>query len=424
MNLHGLANNGIVKKLNASPYLFFDSASTTPCCESALELMKRFALEEYGNPSSSHAMGQAAAQAISESRRALAQVFEVQPEQIVFTGSGSESDNLAIYGVVLSVLARRIQEKSSAPPPKVLVSATEHAAVRKSAESLRDLGCEVELIPVDRKGQIDLPRFLAQLTPNTALVSIHQVNNIVGALHPIEDLARMAKNKVPDLIFHSDCVQAFGKVPPPRSGSSVDLASISAHKIQGPKGVGALVILNRELLQDGARPLRPMIWGGDQEGGFRSGTQSAGLIAGFGAAAREALEHREEFIAHCTRLRRRFKDILSDDERISMNSSDDPLLNLPHIVSLSAPGFPGSLIAQMLEKRGCLISTGSACSAGKSGPDPVLTAMKLDASSRMGALRISFGFEHDLEDVEHLARSLRESLDEFEHLMRPEKNHA
>lgn len=396
-------------------YLFFDSASTTKCCEAAADLVRKFADEAFGNPSSSHAMGQQAARAIREARLSFARLFQINPDQVIFTGSGSESDNLAVLGVAMDAFARR-QAGAVGPPIRVLASAIEHPAVRKAVQSLAAFGIDAKLIPVTREAQIDRDRFLELLTPETALVSIQALNNIVGSVLPVEELARLAKERVPGVIFHTDAVQAFGRIDVPTAPSPVDLVSISGHKVEGPKGVGALLVLNRALLKSG---LRPLIWGGDQEGGFRSGTQNAGLIAGFHAAAEQALREREARTARVRALRERFRQRLLEKGLLGLEPAapgrfaihwNSPADAVPNIVNLSVPGYPSGPLAKLLEERGCLVSTGSACSSLKMEPDAVLAAMGLNQNLLSSAIRVSFSTCVELPDVDQLADALDESI--------------
>lgn len=405
-----------------SRYLFFDNASTTRCHSRAVELLKRYADEDFGNPSSSHAMGQRAARAIREARLFFAQTFNVDPEQVIFTGSGSEADNLAVYGIAMQALV-----KKHPTPPRVIASAIEHPAVRKTVQSLSPLGIDAQLAPVNTQAQIDREKLLELVNEATALVSVHRVNNIVGSLLPVEDLARECKQKNPHLVFHTDAVQAFGKVEVPKSPSPVDLLSISAHKIAGPKGIGALIVLNKKLLQGG---IRPILWGGEQENGLRSGTQSAGLIAAFHAAAEETLKTREANHAHYLKLRDRLHARLLErkliyDSRHDSRGGDSsaplvwnsPADAVPYIVSLSVPGFPSGPLAKLLEERNCLVSTGSACSSQKMEPDPVLTAMGLPQPVRSSSIRVSFSCENTLEDVDTLTRALADSISLMQQLL-------
>lgn len=390
-------------------YRFFDSASTTPCSPQASQLVQHFALEDFGNPSSSHAFGQRAARAIREARLFFSEVFHVEPHQVIFTGSGSESDNLAIYGVALHALSQK-----GGRDFRVLASATEHPAVRRTVQSLSELGIDSQLVPVDSSGQIVESSFDQLLTPSTLLTSIHQVNNITGALLPVEKLAQHAKEKVPEMIFHSDAVQGFGKVQTLTAPSAIDLVSISGHKIKGPKGVGALIVLNRNLLKSG---LRPLIWGGEQEGGFRSGTQNAGLISGFHHAAAETLAQLDRFRSHTQKLQTSLRDQLIQRGLLSLSVKNpkkilwnSPDLALPHIVSLSVPGFPTGPLTRLLEERGFLVSTGSACSSTKSEPESVLKAMGCPSSVHSFAIRLSFSELIAEEDIRDFVNALEECL--------------
>ncbi len=384
-------------------YLFFDTASTTPCCPEAIDLICRYSHEDFGNPSSAHAFGQQAARAIRDARLFFASHFQVDAEQVIFTGSGSEADNLAVYGVAMQALAQK------RCPIRVLASATEHPAVRKTVESLKALGIDAQLLPVDSAGQIDEAALERLLTPETALVSIHQVNNITGAILPVERLAQIVKSKAPNAVFHTDAVQAFGKVDLPKSASSVDLVSISAHKVEGPKGVGALIVLNRKTLQE---KLRPVLWGGGQESGFRSGTQNAGLIAGFHVAAKKAVEKQGAFVAHCSKLSERLeKELVKHGllgDTVVWNS---PKGSSPNIVSLSIPRMPSGPLSKLLEERGFLVSTGSACSSQKMEPDAVLCAMGLPANIHSSAIRVSFSDQISEGDASDLVVALKDSLE-------------
>ena len=355
-------------------------------------------------------MGKVCSSAIRDARAVFAGIFKVSPEQVLFTGGGTEADNMAVYGVALPALASA--QKTSAKP-RVLCSAIEHPAVRNTVQSLEALGFDVHLIPVDGSGQIVREKYEALLTPETVLVSIHQVNNILGAILPVEELAQIAKRKVPGLVFHTDAVQAFCKVRSPVAGSGVDLVSISGHKIEGPKGVGALIVLNKELLKN--KKLRPFIWGGEQEAGFRSGTQSAGLIAGFGAAAASMVAGIADHAEKVRKLRVQFRKGLEAHSLIgtalTWNSPDD---GLPHIVSLSAPNLPAPMLAGLLDEEGFMISTGSACSSGKSMPDAVLTALGLPFSHRASSLRVSFSHRQSISEVDGLVDALARTISKLQ----------
>jgi cysteine desulfurase len=393
-------------------YLFFDSASTTRCCDAAVEKLQLFANRDYGNPSSSHAFGQKSARAIWGARVFFANLFKVNTEQVIFTGSGSESDNLAIYGTVMAKLTRQL-DANPRRTLRVIASPFEHPAVRKCVQSLAAFGVDVQFAPVDRTGQIQMDKLLDLVTSETVLVSMMRVNNITGAILPVEKIAQQVKEKNPDVVFHCDAVQAFGRIDTPSFPSSVDLLSISAHKIEGPKGIGALIVLNKKLLQSGN--LRPLVWGGEQEHGLRSGTQNAGLIAGFHAAAEQVLQKKESNFRHYVTLRNEFEKrlrsagLLGDSSQgpVTWNSPPDAA---PYIVSLSVPGFPSGPLAKLLEDRRCLISTGSACSSQKVEPDVALSAMGFTAPVCNSAIRVSFSPSLKTDDVQVLVDALQQSI--------------
>jgi len=246
-------------------------------------------------------------------------------------------------------------------------------------------------------------------------MSVHQVNNIVGTVLPVEELAREAKNQFPHLIVHTDSVQAFGKIRTPQASSSVDLVSISGHKIEGPKGIGALVVLNKQLLK---AQLRPLVWGGGQENGFRSGTPNAGLIAGFHIAAEQALKNQSANEMHVEKLKTHFQGLLLARGLLNLDPLqapgvirwNSPLNATPYIVSLSVPRFPAGPLSKLLEERGCLVSIGSACSARKPEPDPVLNAMGFPLEIQSSTIRVSFSKQIPLEGVERLVHAFDESI--------------
>lgn len=370
-----------------------------------VRLLRQYTEEDYGNPSSSHTLGQKAARAIREARRFFADHFRVSPEQIIFTGGGTEANNLALCGVAIHALTA----SKKTHPLQVVTSSIEHPSVGKTAASLKDFGLEVTTLPINLEGKIGLDH----LSPETFLMSIQSVNNIVGTVFPIEAIAQKAKSISPRVVFHTDAVQAFGKIFIPQAPSAVDLISISAHKIGGPKGIGALVVLNKKLLHSG---LRPLIWGGDQENGFRSGTQNAGLIAGFHRAAQIALQKQNENWNYVVSLQKRFRDLLLQNQLIGLDPKksrvhwNSPPDATPYIVNISVPGISASPLARLLEERQCLVSVGSACSSKKAEPEPVLAAMGFSSDIQTSGIRISFSKNNRLEDLETLILALQDSI--------------
>lgn len=385
---------------------FFDAAATTKCCDAAIQRLIHFSGESYGNPSSAHELGRSAARAVSDARKYFGEVFSVHPDQVVFTGSGSEANNLAILGAAYAYLSQHGSPRTN--PPNLVTSEAEHPSVRKPVESTSDLGMIPRVLKTDSSARVPADALENAIDPHTLLVSLMRVNNIVGSIHEVEDLARRAKAINPSVIFHTDGIQAFGKIDLPRGEGPVDLVSISAHKIHGPKGIGALIFLNRKLMD--LKKIRPLVWGGGQESGFRSGTQNPGLIAAFQAAAEMSFAQQDTLMKRTHSLRLRFIQLLresnlladsdSSSRPIHINSPED---SAPYILNLSVPGVPAGPFSRMLESCGCLVSTGSACSTGKAEPDPVLSSMGLPEPLIDSALRISLSDCNTEADVEDLA---------------------
>lgn len=395
-------------------YLFFDTASTTKCCEPAAEYLVKYSVEEFGNPSSVHCFGQSSAKAIQDARSFFADAFKVDPEQVIFTGSGTEANNLAILGTTFDLQRTASQNPSESETfaPHVLASSVEHAAVRNTMLSLMDYGVQVGFIPMSTAERIEPEKIESLLSPSLHLVSIQTLNNIVGSQFDVIALAEWIKNRFPKVLFHTDAIQAFGKIPVADSRSQVDMVSISGHKIYGPKGIGALIVLNKKLLKN--NKIRPLIWGGEQEGGLRSGTQSTGLIAAFHKAAEIALSGQEENFQKIKKLRDQLEKTLTQRHLLGPSKAplrwNSPAQASPYIINLSVPGYPAAAFAKLLEERGCLISVGSACSSSKSTADPVLAAMAFPKEVQTSAFRISLSTDLTQSDIETLAQALQDSV--------------
>ncbi len=380
---------------------YFDHAATTQCYRTAAKALQLFSVDQYGNPSSSHAMGQEASTAILIARSYFAKIFKTSTKQIIFTGSGSEADNLALYGIALASFLKE-KHLSNFTPGNIVISKLEHPAVKKCAESLKDFGFEIRELNVNSSAQISTESLRSKIDHQTKLVSIMRVNNILGTINPIDKLAEEVKKINPTTVFHSDCVQALGKVDVPNSDSMVDLVSISAHKIHGPKGIGALIVLNKELLDP--KKLMPSIWGGGQEAGFRAGTQNVGLISAFYEATKNSINEQPNFWSHVLTLKKLFLSEIQPLLDKSMISINSPESACPHIISLVIRNVDSKKIAEYLNETGCMISTGSACSSEKSDLDPTLTAIGLDEQSIQSSVRVSFGLENSEDDVKFLAK--------------------
>jgi cysteine desulfurase len=372
----------------SAPSAYLDNNATTPLCPEAREAMLPLLGDGFGNPSSLHAAGLRAKAALAQARARVAALVGAQPSEVVFTSGGTEADSLAILGALEAAGERR----------RVVTTAVEHPAVRDLLRALRERGrVELREIGVAPDGTLDAERVAAAVDGETALVSVMWANNETGLLHPVEAIARACREKgVP---LHLDAVQAAGKVPVDLGRVPADLLSISAHKIHGPPGVGALVV------RRGAR-WKPGLAGGRQEGGRRGGTENLPGIAGFGAAAEAA---RRELPAEprVRALRDRFESIVLDGVPGARRSSAaEP--RTPNTSNLLLPGAEGESIVLRLDARGIAVSTGSACTAGSTEPSHVLVAMGIPARDARGAIRVSLSRYTTEEEVERAARAVVE----------------
>ncbi len=355
--------------------IYFDHSATTPLDPRVLEAMLPFFVGSCGNPSSVHREGRAAREALETARTQVAALIGAQPEEIVFTASGTEADNLALIGAVRA---------AGAAPGHIVTSSIEHAAILETCRFLTGSGTRITLLPVDSHGIVRTENLLRALQAQATIVSIMAANNVVGTLQPIQELAHFSR--LQGALFHTDAVQAAGKVLLDVNELAVDLLSLSAHKLHGPKGVGALYV------RKGTK-LAPIVFGGGQERGLRSATENVAGIVGFGAAAEIA---RMELAEEAARLKR-FRDYILQELRRRLpqlylygHSTE----RLPGHLSLGIRGSEkdvGALLA-VLDTLGVAVSAGSACSAHHSGePSGVLLAMGYDAERARGLIRVSLG---------------------------------
>jgi cysteine desulfurase len=367
---------------------YVDYNSTTPIDPLVTDVMLPYLTAGFGNPSSDHHYGAGPRAALDQARAQVAALVGgpgVPDGQVVFTGSGSEADNLAIRGAVLA-----------APPGRrhVVTQCTEHPAVLRTCEALRRLhGVRLTVLPVDGHGLVDPADLVAAVGPDTALVSIMAANNETGAIQPIAELAAVAHRQ--GAVFHCDAAQAVGKIPIDVAASGVDLLTMVGHKMYAPKGVGALVVR-------AGTALEPLVYGGGQESGLRAGTENVALAVGLGTAARLAAE--ELATGEPDRIRR-LRDRLYDrlagalPGRVLLNGPVEP--RLPNTLNVSIQGMAGHALLAGLP--GLAASTGSACHSGSHEPSPVLTAMGHDAERCLSALRLSLGRWSTADEVDRVA---------------------
>lgn len=372
--------------------IYLDNSATTKPYPEVVQLVSATMEDCYGNPSSLHTVGLEAERAVREASRRVRRCLGGQETQLVFTSGGTESDNLAILGAA-SALGRRGR--------RVVTSQIEHPAVSEAMNKLETMGFEVIRIPVDKSGSIDLDRLGEAVNPETVLISVMHVNNETGAIQPIDELSRLKGQA----LFHTDAVQSFGKIH--LSAGQADLISLSAHKIHGPKGVGALAF------RKGIR-LIPQLVGGGQEQGLRSGTENVPGIAGFGLAAEMAAATLEARAKAASELRARLlAGIRGTIPDIRVNSPED---GSPFILNVSFLGTRGEVLLHRLEQEGVCVSTGAACSSRKRGKSPVLVAMGLSEREIEGAIRFSLGAFNTSEDIDIALERLQSAVAQFRKL--------
>ena len=371
--------------------IYFDNSSTTKVCPEAAQKVMEMMTENYGNPSSLHTLGFRAEQEMTAARKAVAGFLGVKPEEIYFTSGGTESNNIALFG---AAHARRKRGN------RIVTTAIEHPSVTNVMKRLAEEGFEVVSLKADFSGRISPEEVQEAVTADTILVSMMRVNNEVGTILPAEAAAEAIRQTGAPALLHVDAVQAFGKLPLRPEKLGIDLMSISAHKIHGPKGVGALYV------RKGAH-IEPHVFGGGQEKNMRPGTESSPLIAGFGAAVR-ALPETEQELAALSELCAYCRGQLLKIPGVELNSPED---SLPYIVNFSAGGVRAETMLHYLSSREIYVSAGSACSKGKESP--VLSAMGLSRERIASALRVSFSRFSTKEEVDGFLAALKDGLTEI-----------
>lgn len=369
--------------------IYLDNSATTRVAQPAADAVYEMLVSCYGNPSSLHRKGLEAERKISAARTSLARLLDCDPAEITFTSGGTEANNLALLGLT-EARARRGN--------RIVTTAFEHSSVEAAADLLEEKGWEVIRIRPDVEGHIRADQVIEAVNEKTVLVSCMYVNNEVGTILPIGEIVRGVHRKNPETLVHCDCVQALGKLPFSVRRLGVDLMTVSAHKIYGPKGVGALYI------RRGIRVV-PRQLGGEQEKKIRPGTEAAGLIAGFGVAANLVAEHICEDVKRIALLNKEMRQRLCAMNGVVINSPEDAL---PAVINISVPGYRSETMMHFLSDRGISVSSGSACSKG--AKSHVLVSMGLDRSLIDSALRISFGRFNTQEDVEDFVLALQDGM--------------
>ena len=366
--------------------IYFDNNATTKVDERVLEEMKPLFCKLYGNPSSMHTFGGQIGRRISQAREQVADLLGCEPSEIIFTGGGTESDNAAIKGTLAAAPDRR----------KVITTRVEHPAVLAVCRELENRGYTVVELNVDKKGRLDMAELDEQLDENTALVTIMYANNETGVIFPVDEIAGLAADR--GVIFHTDAVQAIGKIPLNLKQSKIDLLSISGHKLHGPKGIGVLFV------RKGTR-LSPIILGGHQEAGRRAGTENVPGIVGLGKACELAQKNIEEENKKVKHLRDKLEqEILEKCPDCRLNGDKDN--RLPNTSNISFEYVEGEAILLMLDQYGICASSGSACTSGSLEPSHVLRAMGVPFTAAHGSIRFSLSRYNTEEEVDYVIEKM------------------
>lgn len=376
---------------------YLDNSATTRCSDRACQLMVDLLTKDYGNPSSLHMKGIEAERFVETAKKKIAKTLRVSEKEIIFTSGGTESNNLAIIGAAMA--NRRAGNH-------IITTSIEHASVENPMEFLKEQGFDITYLSVDENGIISLEELEEAVTEQTILVSMMQVNNEIGAIEPVAEAAELIKKKNPATLIHVDAIQSYGKmyIYPKKLG--IDMLSVSGHKIHGPKGSGFLWVKEKT-------KLKPLILGGGQQKGMRSGTENVPAIAGLGEAAEEIYENLDEKRAHLYGLKQRFIDGIEKLEETHVNgkTGED---SAPHIVSVSFEGIRSEVLLHSLEDRGIYVSSGSACSsnnhAGKQKGSKTLRNIHLKENLLDSTLRFSFSVHTTEEEIDYALEVLGELL--------------
>ena len=370
--------------------VYFDNSATTMMAPEVLDAMMPFLQEQYGNPSSLHYLGDAAAIGLRDSRRAMATALGGRPSEIFFTSSGTESDNIAIQGAALA---------AGKPGDRIITCSIEHSAVLATTDMLQSLGFDVQILPVDGEGIVDPDDLQDAINDRTVLVSIMAANNVVGSIQDIAAIADICNDK--EVLFHTDAVQGFTKMDIDAEAMGIDMISVSGHKFHGPKGVGALYVRR-------GVELKPILYGGGQEGNLRPSTENVPGIVGMGKAVELAMASHEEDCQRMTRIRDHIIDgILAMGDAHLNGSRERRICNNAHF---RLPGVSGKDLIFALSDMGIAASTASACAAESVEPSHVLTAMGLPASDALSALRIGLSRYNSMEEADYLLECLESIL--------------
>jgi len=374
--------------------IYMDHSATTPVAAQVLQAMLPYLSDKFGNASSLHSFGLEAKEALEESREKVAKLLGAMPAEIIFTSGGTESDNLALKGI-----ARRNKDKGK----HIITTSVEHPAILETCSKLEKEGFAVTYLPVTNEGLVDLATLEAAIRPDTILISVMHANNEIGTIQPLEEIGKLAAEK--DIYLHTDAVQSVGKIPTDVNALGVDLLSLSAHKLYGPKGVGALYIRKGTKLES-------IIQGGGHERGLRSGTENVAGIVGLAKASELCCEGMAVEGQRLTKLRDRLASQV-------MGKVKDAWINgtmkrrLPGSLNFGFKYVEGESLLLFLDSKGIAVSTGSACSSHKLQPSHVLLSLGLQPEECHGSLRITMGRSNTTEEVDYVAQFIAEAVERF-----------
>ena len=373
--------------------VYLDNSATTRCFDEVAQLMMRIMCEDYGNPSSMHHKGVEAEHYIRHARETLAKILKVNEKEILFTSGGTESDNIALIGTAMA---------NHRTGRHLITTQIEHPAILQTMRYLEDQGFRVTYLPVDRHGKIRLEDLQDAICKETILVSIMHTNNEIGTLEPIAEAGELIKKINPHTVFHVDAVQGFGKFRIYPSRMKIDLLSVSAHKIHGPKGVGFLYVNDKIKIS-------PIIYGGGQQKGMRSGTENVAGAAGLARAAELMYENLDADMERLYRLREMFLQGISKIEHVKVNGCEGKE-GASHIISLSVRGVRSEVLLHALEDRGIYVSAGSACASNKPMPSATLKAIGIERELLESTIRFSFSVFTTEEEIRYTLKALYEMI--------------
>lgn len=368
--------------------IYFDNGATTMPFPEVRAIMQETMEAEYGNPSSMHRKGFHAEEYLRYASEVIAKTMKVDPKEIFFTSGGTEANNLALIGTAYAMRRER---------KHIITSCIEHASIYNTLSFLEREGFEVTYLPVDEKGIVSLDALKEALREDTMMVSVMRVNNEIGSVQPVEEIGKIVKAYDPKILFHTDCIQAYGKMDCLPKRWKADLVSVSGHKIHGPKGIGFLYIKN-------GTKIKPILWGGNQQKGMRSGTENVPGIAGLGKAAELMYGEKKDQVEKIGLVKEHFiKRVLAEVDNVKDNSGE-----APHIASISFPGLRSEVLLHALEDKEIYVSSGSACSSNHPAVSGTLKGIGLTKEYYESTLRFSFSVYNTTREADICVEALKE----------------